>query len=90
MVVNFPNRRLLCPKNTNYLVVLSETNDIEGKILSLCYPWVFTHGCQTSRSPRNTRNLAERKNFLVLCNMYGSIEYQLFSYNYSSYLAHNK
>ena len=63
MVVNFPNRRLLCAKNTNYLVVLSETNDIEGKILSLCYPWVFTHGCQTSRSPRNTRNLAEMEKF---------------------------
>ena len=84
MVVNFPNRILLCPKNTNYLVVLSETNDIEGKA------WVFTHGCQTSRSPGNTGNLAEQKNFLVLCDMYGSIEYQLFSYNYSSYLAHNK
>ena len=43
-------------KNTNYLVVLIETKDIEGTILSLCYPWVFTHGCQTSGSPRNTRN----------------------------------
>ena len=77
MSVNFPNRKLLCPKNTNYLVVLNETKDIEDKILSLCYPWVFTHGCQTSRSPRNTRNtgnLAETEKFWVLCNMYGSTD----------------
>ena len=104
MCVNFPNSmqilihrsafmyRLLvfASKNTHYMVVLSKTKDIEDKILNLCYPWVFTHGCQTSGSPRNTGNLAEWKNFLVLYNMYGSIEYQLFSYNYSSYLAHNK
>ena len=31
-------------KNTNYLVVLSETNDSTDEILNLCYPWVFTHG----------------------------------------------
>ena len=43
-------------KNTNYFVVLSETKDSKSKILSLCYPCMFTHGCQTSGSPRNARN----------------------------------
>ena len=28
-------------KNTNYLVVLSETKDSTDEILNLCYPWVF-------------------------------------------------
>ena len=27
-------------KNTNYLVVLSETKDSTDEILNLCYPWV--------------------------------------------------
>ena len=62
-----------------FVCCLSETNDIEGKILNLCYPWVFTHECRTSGSPRNTGNLAEMEKFLVLCNMHGSIDYQLFS-----------
>ena len=53
-------------KNTNYFVVLSETKDSKSKILSLCYPWVFTHGCQTSGSPANagnTGNLVEMEKF---------------------------
>ena len=70
-------------QNTNYLVVLSETKDSTDEILNLCYPWVFTYGCQTPRSPRNTRNtgnLVEMEKFWVLCNMYGSIEYQIFPF----------
>ena len=50
-------------KNTNYFVVLSETKDSKSKILSLCYPWVFTHGCWTSGSPGNTGNSAEMEKF---------------------------
>ena len=56
-------------KNTSHLVILSETKDSKGKILSLYCPWVFTHGCQTSGSPRNTRNTAEMENFSGLCNI---------------------
>ena len=77
-------------KNTNYLVVLNETKDSKDGILNLCYPWVFTHGCWTPRSPRNTRNLAEMEKILVLCNMYGSIEYQIFPAIIPSYLAQSK
>ena len=71
-------------KNTKHLAVLSKTKDSKGKILSLCYPWVFIHGCQTSRSPGNmgnTRNLAETEKFgFCVTYMCRSTEYQLFSF----------
>ena len=83
MCVNFPNSmqilihrstfmyRLLgfASKNTKHFIILSKTKDSTDDILSLYYPWVFTHGCQTSGSPRNTGNSVEMEKigFCVIC-----------------------
>ena len=87
-------KQIIMSKNTNYLVVLSETKESKDKILGSYYPWVFTHGYQISRSPENTgntRNWVKWKIFWVLCNIcVWSIEYQIFPAIILSYLAQNK
>ena len=52
------------------MVVLRETKDNKDELLNLCYPWVNTHGYQTSRSAGNTGNLAKMEKFGVLCNIH--------------------
>ena len=84
-------------KNTNYLVVLSETKESKDKILGSYYPWVFTvtHGFSpmSTRLPEVPEILEileiwqKQKIFWVLCKVYGSPEYQLFPTIIPSYLA---
>ena len=70
-------------KNTNYLVVLSETKESKDKILGSYYSWVFTvtHGCSPMGTglpevPEIPEIWWKRKIFWVLCNIcVWSIEY---------------
>ena len=71
-------------KNTNYLVVLSETKDIKDDILNLCYPWVSPMGVGLPEVPEIPEILEiwqKQKNFgfCVICMGVLSTKYSPFT-----------
>ena len=67
-------------KNTNYLVVLSETKDRKDEILNLCYPWVFTQWVSDSQKSQKYQKFGrngKKFGFCVICMGVLSTKYSL-------------